>query len=149
MNIGHGIALFAFAGVALMQVASAAPDNCAPASAAALAQAKRSGESPLACDRSALSEAERTRHFDELGPRLRSLRKSVRELSDGYAFEYPGDRATYKLLTEWADGERVCCPFFDIAVKAEREGGSVWVTVTGRKGVKDFIASEGAEWVKR
>jgi hypothetical protein len=73
----------------------------------------------------------------------------VRELPDGYACEYPGDPATYRLITEWAAGERLCCPFFDVDVHSQREGGSVWVRVTGREGVKDFIKVEGAEWVKK
>ena len=36
-------------------------------------------ESPFACDRLGLSPEARKRHFDELGPALRSLRKSVQE----------------------------------------------------------------------
>lgn len=106
-------------------------------------------ESPFACAPAALSPAERTRHFDELGPKLRSLRKSVRELSDGYAFEYAGDPATFRLVTEWAAGERVCCPFLDIDIRSEREGGSVWVRVTGRDGVKKFMEIEGAAWIQK
>jgi len=106
-------------------------------------------ESPLACAPAALSPTERSRHFDELGPKLRALRKGVRELADGYAFEYPGDPETYRLVAEWAAGERVCCPFFDIDIRSEREGGPIRVRVTGREGVKRFIEAEGAEWVRR
>jgi hypothetical protein len=115
----------------------------------ASAEPAAKAESPFACAPAALSPVERTRHFDELGPKLRSLRKSVRELPDGYAFEYAGDPATYRLVAEWAAGERVCCPFFDIDVRSEREGGSVWVRVTGRDGVKKFMEIEGAEWVRK
>ena len=71
-------------------------------------------ESPFACDRTALTPEVRKRHFEELGPTLISLRKSVRELSDGYEFEFPKDEKTYQLLTEWAFQERLCCPFFDL-----------------------------------
>jgi hypothetical protein len=108
-----------------------------------------SKESPLACDRMALSDAERKRHFDELGPMLRKLKRSVRELPNGYEFEFPGDRATVQLVEEWVGQERACCPFFDIDVRLEREGGSVWMSLTGREGVKQFIEADGAEWIKR
>src|SRR5882724_11208056 len=71
-------------------------------------------ESPFACDRLALTPELRKRHFDELGPQLRSLRKSVRELPDGYEFEYAPEWSTIQTIAEWAAGERLCCPFFDI-----------------------------------
>lgn len=105
-------------------------------------------ESPFACDRMALSAEDRKRHFDELGPALRSLHKSIRELPDGYAFEFPADPASIKLVAEWVAGERVCCPFFDIDLKLEREGGSFWMRLTGRDGVKQFIKADFSPWFK-
>jgi hypothetical protein len=89
----------------------------------------------------------RKRHFEELGPKLRSLRKSVRELKNGYEFEFPGDSATYQLLTEWAIQERLCCPFFDIRLRLEPEGGPLWLRLSGREGTKEFIKVDGASWV--
>ncbi|HEX7252042.1 MAG TPA: hypothetical protein VF376_04100 [Thermoanaerobaculia bacterium] len=122
-------------------------DDCAaPPATAVSSPAKR--ESPLACDRMALSDAERTRHFDELGPALRKLKKSVRELPDGYEFEFSADRASLALVEEWVAGERVCCPFFDITLRLEREGGPMWLRLTGREGVKHFIEVDGAAWIK-
>jgi hypothetical protein len=105
-------------------------------------------ESPLACNVSALASGERKRHFDELGPKLRSLKKGVRELADGYEFEFPSDLETYRLVTEWAAGERACCPFFDVEVRSVREGGPVFLRLTGREGVKKFIEVDGAAWLE-
>ena len=110
--------------------------------------AKPKQESPLACDRLALTQEQRKRHFDELGPALRSMRKSIRELPDGYEFEYPADAASIKLVAEWAAGERVCCPFFDIDLRMEREGGSFWMRLTGRDGVRQFIKADFSPWFK-
>src|SRR5947207_1499244 len=67
--------------------------------------------SPFACNALALSPEVRKRHFEELGPALLKLKKSTRELPDGYEFELPADDRTYQLLTEWAFQERLCCPF--------------------------------------
>jgi len=106
-------------------------------------------ESPFACDRMALTPEVRKRHFEELGPALISLRKSVRELPDGFEFEFPKDEKTYQLLTEWAFQERLCCPFFDLDVRMEREGGSLLLRVTGREGVKNFIKADGREWIRQ
>ena len=67
---------------------------------------KSKQESPLACNAFALSPEQRNRHFDELGPALRSLKRSVRELDDGYEFEFPADAAALQLLAEWTIQER-------------------------------------------
>ena len=63
-------------------------------------------ESPFACNAFALSPKTRKRHFEELGPALLKLKKSTRELPDGYEFELPADKETYQLSTEWAFQER-------------------------------------------
>ena len=102
---------------------------------------------PFYCNRLALTPEVRKRHFEELGPKLRMLRKSVRELKDGYEFEFPGDAATYQLVSEWAIQERLCCPFFNIALQMESEGGSLWLRLTGRPGTKEFIKVDGAAWI--
>jgi hypothetical protein len=98
--------------------------------------------SPLACNAFALSPEVRKRHFEELGPALLKLTKSKRELPDGYEFELPADNKTYQLLTEWAFQERLCCPFFDIDLRFEREDGPLWLRLTGRSGTKEFTKEE-------
>ena len=98
--------------------------------------------SPFACNALALSPEVRKRHFEELGPALLKLKKGTRELPDGYEFELPADNKTYQLLTEWAFQERLCCPFFDIALRFDRENGPLWLRLTGRHGSKEFIEME-------
>jgi len=109
----------------------------------------KTAESPFACNRFALTPEQRKRHFDELSPKLLLLKKSVRELPNGYEFEFPADPKTVQLVAEWAVGERACCPFFDIDMRLEREGGSLWLGVTGREGVKQFIQADGAAWIRK
>src|SRR6266478_9693724 len=99
-------------------------------------------ESPFACNAFALSPKVRKRHFEELGPALLKLKKSTRELPGGYEFELPADNKTYQLLTEWAFQERLCCPFFDIELRLDRENGPLWLRLTGRPGTKEFIKME-------
>ncbi|HEU5247140.1 MAG TPA: hypothetical protein VFU09_08635 [Candidatus Udaeobacter sp.] len=98
--------------------------------------------SPFACNAFALSPEVRKRHFEELGPALLNLKKSTRELPGGYEFEFPADNTTYQLLTEWAFQERLCCPFFEIDLRLDREGGPLWLRLTGRRGTKEFIKEE-------
>ena len=105
-------------------------------------------QSPFACDLHALSPAARKRHFDELGPALRALRRGVRELPNGYEFEFPSDAKTVAMLMEWIELERICCPFFDIEVRLASEGGPVRMRLTGRPGTKEFIRVDGAAWIR-
>jgi hypothetical protein len=106
-------------------------------------------ESPFACNRSALTGADRKRHFDELGPMLRAAVQNVRELGDGYEFQFPSDPATFRLVAEWAAAEHLCCPFFDIDLRQERENGGFWMRLSGRPGVKQFIEADLANWMHR
>jgi hypothetical protein len=104
--------------------------------------------SQFACDRLALSLEVRKRHFDELVPALRALKNGVRELPNGYEFRFPSDAKTFAMLTEWVAQERLCCPFFDIELRLEREGGPTWLRLTGRPGTKDFIRAGAADWIR-
>jgi hypothetical protein len=106
-----------------------------------------SQESPFACNRSALSDSDRKRHFDELGPLLRGMVQNVRDLRDGYEFQFPSDPATFRLVAEWAAGEHLCCPFFDIDLRQERENGGFWMRLSGRPGVKQFIEADLSKWM--
>ena len=106
--------------------------------------------SPFACNRTALDPTARRRHFDELGPMLRTMRRATRELSDGYEFEFAGDGKTYALLNEWAEGERLCCPFFDLSIRAGREDGAIFLQLTGRDGTKQFVRADFPEvWFQK
>jgi hypothetical protein len=104
--------------------------------------------SPLACNALALSPEARKRHFEEAGPALLKLKKSTRELPNGYEFEFPANSSTYQLLTEWAFEERLCCPFLDIGLRFDREGGPLWLRLTGRPGTKEFIKLELASAIQ-
>jgi hypothetical protein len=105
--------------------------------------------SPLACNALALSPEARKRHFEEVGPALLKLKKSTRELPDGYEFEFPADKTTWQLLSEWVIEERLCCPFLDIDVRFTREGGPLWLRLAGRPGTKEFIKEDFPELVKQ
>jgi len=105
--------------------------------------------SPFACNAFALSPEARKRHFEEVGPALLKLKKSTRELPDGYEFEFPADKATWQLLTDWAIDERLCCPFLDIEVRFSRESGPLWLRLTGRPGTKEFIKEDFGQLLRQ
>jgi len=105
-------------------------------------------ESPFGCNLQGLTVQERVRHFGELGPALRAKKTGVRELPNGYEFSFPSDTKTFAMLAEWIEQERRCCPFFDIELRAEHDGGPLWMRLTGRTGTKAFLRAEAGEWLK-
>jgi hypothetical protein len=98
-------------------------------------------ESPIACNLGAFT-IEQRRRKEELGSHLWASVQETRELPDGYAFRLPADASSLQNAAEWVALERLCCPFFSFGVEAEREGGPVWLRLTGREGVKQFIRAE-------
>lgn len=98
-------------------------------------------ESPFYCNIKALSVAERARK-NQIGEKMAASRAEVKELPNGYAFRFRPGGVSLLELADWVESERRCCPFFDLAIEAEREGGSLWLKITGREGVKQFIRAE-------
>ena len=93
----------------------------------------------FACNANTLSAPERARH-EELSRRLFAAVDEQRELADGYAFRMTADNLVR--AAEWVSLERRCCPFFTFGLEQSRNGGPVWLRVTGPEGVKAFIREE-------
>lgn len=73
---------------------------------------------------------------------LKQLVKEKKELTDGYAFKFPGDDATIDLLHDFIKTERNCCSFFVFGLSVSGNESEAWLSMTGREGVKEFIKSE-------
>jgi hypothetical protein len=76
---------------------------------------------------------------------LESLRKQIiekKELTNGYAFKFPGTDKTIDELTEFIKTERECCSFFNFNLLTNGNKNETWLELTGTEGVKDFINME-------
>jgi hypothetical protein len=96
-------------------------------------------ETPLACELNAISAGDRPR-YDELRRMLGAAAVGKRELSDGIAIKISTERMTLAQLAEWISFERKCCPFLEFTIDVAPKSGPVWVSLTGRAGVKEFLA---------
>ncbi len=136
--------------VMLFAIASTILFACAfsPRPAAQQNSASTKPDSPFYCDRKAIKPEQLARK-EELGKTLRSLKTTTRELPDGFEFQFPSDASTVQAVAEWATMERLCCPFFDIDLRLEREGGKFWLRLTGREGVKQFIHADFFAWFQQ
>ena len=102
----------------------------------------------LACNLNAMTAEQRER-YRALSRQIWQAVEETQELSDGYAFRLPADPALCQVTAEFITLERLCCPFFSLAVELEHDGGPMWLRVTGRDGVKAFIAAEMGQQLSR
>jgi len=98
-------------------------------------------QSPFACDMTAIAVDQRDAHLATINRLFRAV-ESVRELPNGYSVHLPNESDVLLTAAKFIALERLCCPFFDFSLEIEREGGAVWLNLTGRKGVKPFIMAE-------
>jgi hypothetical protein len=96
----------------------------------------------IACDLGALSAQERERRA-ALARALVTGADSVRELADGYALQLRGTETLARESLEWLLLERRCCPFLQLEIELEAEGGPLWLRLRGSSGVKEFLAAAG------
>jgi nicotinamidase-related amidase len=94
---------------------------------------------PIACRLAALDAGQRARR-QELWEKLRPLIRESREVAGGYAFRLDTAPATLVQIAEFISLERACCPFFNFQLEIVEENGPTWWRVTGREGVKEFLA---------
>ena len=98
-------------------------------------------QSSFACDMTAIAADQRDAHLATINELFRSV-QSVRELANGYRVRLPNESDVLLTAAKFIALERLCCPFFDFSLEIEREGGAVWLSLTGREGVKPFILAE-------
>ena len=97
-------------------------------------------ESPIMCVLGALDAKQLARH-QELRQQLREKTQEVRELADGYALRLPAENGMILSVAEFITLERLCCPFFSFELEVGRDEGALWLKLTGREGVKEFLKS--------
>ena len=90
---------------------------------------------------SALSPEQREMHMTT-SRQLFSKVQTIQELSSGYEFRLACDPSSIVKAAEFIALEKLCCPFLNFAIEVKAEGGPVWLRLTGREGVKEFIREE-------
>ncbi len=92
---------------------------------------------PLACDLTALEEAEREAHLAQAAYLLGSGALERHELPDGYAFCFAAD--AYDQVVAFVALERRCCAFFHFVLDVPPAAGPLWLHITGPAEVKAFL----------
>jgi hypothetical protein len=103
-------------------------------------------ETPFACDMSAIEPSLRSKHIEKI-KEVFHFTKEIKEISNGFTFLLPNEQSLLINLMSFVEKERLCCPFFGFIIEIEPEGGSVWLKIYGREGVKEFIRAELGEYI--
>jgi hypothetical protein len=90
----------------------------------------------------AIAPSERGQHLATIQAIFGAVQE-IREIPDGYSFRLP--ETLLMKATEFIARERFCCPFFGFTLRLEPESGALWLSLTGREGVKPFIQAEIGE----
>src|SRR5262245_52214365 len=98
------------------------------------------------CDMTAIPAELRNQHI-AITKEVFGAIQTIRELPNGYAFQLSDTQGMLVKTAEFIDKERLCCPFFSFTVEVAPAGGSLWLQMTGQKGVKPFIQAEIGEAV--
>jgi len=93
---------------------------------------------PIACDLSALDSETFEKHKQVSETVLGSV-DEIRERPEGYAFRLPTETELIRQAAAFVARERQCCPFFDFTIEVGRDSGPVWLSVSGREGVKQYV----------
>jgi hypothetical protein len=106
--------------------------------AASIATLPAATDPPIACNMKALTSEQR-KYLGQRAERVISAIASVRELNDGYAFHVDPLKASLMDVAQWLDLWRRCCPFYEFRIDYHAADGDVWLSVTGRPGVKEYL----------
>ncbi len=93
------------------------------------------GDPPIACS---LPSDEFRRRGEEVAQLFENARE-VKELEDGYSFEFPGDDASTQSLLEFVKGERRCCTSVTFELAFEPNQGPIRLRLRGSGEIKALI----------
>jgi hypothetical protein len=96
-------------------------------------------ESPIDCNINAIPANQREQH-EKLSAALFAAVEAVQQLPDGYAFKLPNTSEAIVQAAKFISNERLCCEFFNFALQVK--AGVVWLQLTGKADVKEFIRAE-------
>jgi hypothetical protein len=97
-----------------------------------------SDQPPIACDLSAIDDEDRDSHRHSAETVFEAI-EGVRKVDDGYAFRLPPETTVVAQAGAFVARERLCCPFFDFTLEVTSNEGPVWLTLSGRDGVKEYV----------
>jgi hypothetical protein len=68
--------------------------------------------------------------------------QQLKELEDGYAFQFPGESEWIQRVVTFVAEERECCPFFTFELHYEPNLGPIWLRLRGSAEIKAMLRDQ-------
>lgn len=99
--------------------------------------------SPLACDMTVFTPAERASHIQNTLHLYQNVR-DIRAAENGYEFLFPYTTEVTK-IAEFIAKEKMCCPFLEFTLRIGPNEKPISLTLTGPEGTQEFLREEFQE----
>ena len=96
-------------------------------------------EAGLAC---LLTDAEIRKRRAAIQPEFKQGVKAVKELPDGYEFQFSGNPKWIRMLSAFIEYESHCCPFWTFSLKVSEKSGPIYLRLTGSQDAKRFLNAQ-------
>jgi hypothetical protein len=70
-------------------------------------------------------------------------------MDDGYGFRFDAAKVSAVDLARGIDLWRKCCPFYEFQIDLRGEDGALWLSLRGRKGVKEYFPIDAPQLASR
>ncbi len=90
---------------------------------------------------SALDADQRARR-EVLAQQLAQTAEGVREIENGYIFNYQMSGSTWLAAAEFVDLERRCCSFFEFTLEMAPSANTMSLRLRGGEGAKEFLTAQ-------
>ena len=92
---------------------------------------------PIACS---LSDSELRERRETVLRKVRSAVSAVKEIENGYEYEFASGGEVIMELAHLIDLEHRCCPFLKFQLTIEPGAGAIRLNLTGSEGTKEFLS---------
>jgi hypothetical protein len=95
-------------------------------------------ESAFACNMLALNPSLRAEHRENT-ENLMAQCKSIREIEDGYSFEFLENEEVLSITIRFIMLEKQCCPFLGFQLELKAGQKVFWLRLTGPENIKPLL----------
>ena len=96
---------------------------------------------PLACNMDVFTPEQREAHVRTTTELIQGIQR-VREVENGYEFQFANETELISRIAEFISNERLCCPFLEFNLNLISNQEPVSLSLRGPTGTQEFLRAE-------